>query len=724
MTTPQDLSAVGPRAADFHVPPPQKDAESLVDLGDVFRIFWLGKWRILIVMLIAIIGAAYYAYGVAVPKYRSTTVLILDIRGSNIVSFDNVVEGIGGNLLEINSELAALQSRVLMGRVVDDLGLVQDPEFNGALLPPSLRQQAIGQLRTLLGSPPRQAPVTNDPAILAEQDRRARDRAINALLRSITVSIVPRTLVFEITVETEEAQKSALIADTVAETYIQDQLNVKFEATEQATSWLTDRVAELQGELEAAQGAIAEFNATTDLISAETVRAQEIQLKDTRDRIQDEQSLLIQTQARLVQLEAATDRETQAVVADDLQLSRLLPRAQTDGQIAEAFDARFAQILARAELDAARSKSQIDALVDAQDTLVERIDSQNADLIQLQQLNREAEAVRLLYEYFLTRLQETSAQRGIQQADTRVLSPAVVPLRAAVPRKPFIIAMSAVLGLLIGAAFVLWREVRQSGFRTAQDLESHTGYTVLGQIPQIPARKRRHTLTYLMDKPASNAAEAYRNLRTSLMLSNVDNPPKVIISTSCVPSEGKTTNSLALAQNLTGLGQKVLIIEGDIRRRTFTQYLDNLPNKGLVSVLSGDIPFDDALVYDEKLKASILAGEKTSANAADILASVKFKNLIETAREKFDVVIIDTPPVLVVPDARIIGQSADAVLFTVRWDMTSKTQIDEGLRMFHSSGQRITGFVLSQINTRRMKSYGYGGRYGAYAGYGAQYYKN
>ena len=342
----------------------------------------------------------------------------------------------------------------------------------------------------------------------------------------------------------------------------------------------------------------------------------------------------------------------------------------------------------------------------------------------MQQFSREAEAIRLLYEYFLTRLKETAAQQGIQQADSRILSNAVVAVDAASPKKSLILAMSGILGAMLGVGLVLLNEARNNGFRTARDLEAHAGYTVLGQIPQIPARNRQNILKYLSEKPTSAAAEAVRNLRASVMPSNVDNPPQVIVSTSSVPGEGKTTNSLALAQNLMGLGKSVLLIEGDIRRRTFTQYFDDLPGHGLVSVLSGETSLEESVYRSKDFGADILVGDKTSTNAADLFASDKFKSLIMELRKTYDAIIIDTPPVLVVPDARIIAQVADAVLFTVHWDKTSKPQVDESLRMFHNSNQRITGLVLAQINPKRMKAYGYGGRYGAYAGYGAKYYTN
>ena len=345
-------------------------------------------------------------------------------------------------------------------------------------------------------------------------------------------------------------------------------------------------------------------------------------------------------------------------------------------------------------------------------------------MIALQQLQREAEATRLLYEYFLGRLKETSAQEGIQRADSRILSKAVVPETAATPRKLLILVVSMLLGAGLGSLFVLLREARSNTFRTARDLEIFTGETVLGQIPLIPASVRKKVVEYLADKPTSAAAEAIRNLRTSILLSDVDNPPKVIVSTSSLPGEGKTTNSLALAQNLIGMGNKVLLIEGDIRRRTFNEYFKNIPSKGMVSVLSGDTELDAAIFREPGFDCDLLVGEKTATNAADLFSSEKFRLMLQELRTRYDIIVIDTPPVLIVPDARIIAKQADAVLFTVKWDATTAPQVEEALRLFRDANQKVTGLVLSQISPKGMKRYGYGGEYGAYARYGAKYYDN
>ena len=311
--------------------------------------------------------------------------------------------------------------------------------------------------------------------------------------------------------------------------------------------------------------------------------------------------------------------------------------------------------------------------------------------------------------------------RRLQQADSRILSEAT-PGRYVEPRKSRILALSLILGGMFGVAIVLARQFLHTGYRTADELEQYTGTTVLGQIPMMPVRARRGLIKYLQDKPTSASSEAIRNLRTSILLSDIDSPPKVIMSTSSVPGEGKTTQSIALAHNMSGLGKKVLLIEGDIRRRAFTEYFDQKPKGGLMSALQGDVPISELVFFDERLGADVLMGEKTSVNAADVFSSDRFQEFIDRARDSYDFVIIDTPPVLVVPDARVIGQSVDAIIFSVKWNKTSKSQVVDSLRQFSSVNLKVTGLVLSQIDPKGMQRYGYGGKYGAYSRYGKKYY--
>lgn len=684
-----------------------------IDLSSLFRTLWRGKFWIALCGLLALLLGGYYAYGVAVPVYTAKAAIALESRQEQVMDIESVVTGLGGDQSTINTEVEVLRSRGLIEDLVMDMNLLEDPEFNTRLQPGPRFSigQAVGLVRGLFSEPKATSP-TSERAIL--------DATINEVLRSISASNLRQSFVFEITVTTEEPEKSAVMANRLAELYIQDQISVKFEKTEQATSWLSERVSGLQIELENAQAELKDFSTNTDLVNAEALAALNRQLKDLRDR---RATLITQAEATNTRLDALQDaRETGPAalveIAGDPALNQVFRRLEDGSVGAEtAFDTRADALITRAKLEATRARSQLSAIESSITEVSTRIDNQSQELVTLEQLQREVEASRLLYEAFLSRLKETSIQQGIQQADSRILSRAVVPSVPSAPRKSRILALSLILGLMAGSGAVLLREMAQNTFRTSEDLEHKTGYSVIGQIPKIPAKHRKNVLEYISQKPNSVAAEAVRNLRTSLLLANLDTPPKVIMSTSSVPGEGKTTQSISLAQNFAGLGAKVLLIEGDLRRRVLDEYFGHDQKHGFLSVISGEIPLEKAIVHDDTLKADILYGEQSSINAADLFSSNTFAEFIKGLREHYDHIIIDTPPVLAVPDARVIGQLVDAVIYTVQWDSTPHRQVLDGLKSLDRVNVRVSGLVLSQIDGSKMKRYGYGDSYGDYSSY-------
>ncbi|MEM6499828.1 MAG: polysaccharide biosynthesis tyrosine autokinase, partial [Pseudomonadota bacterium] len=355
--------------------------------------------------------------------------------------------------------------------------------------------------------------------------------------------------------------------------------------------------------------------------------------------------------------------------------------------------------------------------------LTDQVERQSVELLKLEQLEREAGSTRQLYEYFLGRLKETSAQQGVHRADSRILARAVVPRKPSSPRKGLFLMLSAAFGLLIGAIVVLAREMNQSTFRSPQEVEQATGMSVFAQVPKAPFSKRRRILNYLATKPTSALVEAIRNLRTSVLLSNMDNPPQVIMMTSSLPGEGKTTQSLALAQSFSGMGKKVLLIEGDIRRRTFQQYFKAPSQAGLITAVAGRKPMEEIVVHSEDLGADVLLGDKTKVNAADFFSSGRFREFLNEQRRVYDVIIIDTPPVLVVSDARVIGRLVDSVIYAVHWNRTTRIQLQEGLSSLDTVDVKVSGLVLSQVDVRKAQTYG--GKYSElYTSYGSKYYHN
>lgn len=688
----------------------QLAADDDIDLSNILGTLWRGKLWIALAGFLTLIVGAWYAFAVAVPVYTTSASVVLETRKQNVMDIDSVVTGLSGDMATINTEVEVFLSRKLRKQVVEALDLLQYPEFNYTLRekPTFSLGAAVSGVRGLFGaSSPPPAPPSRERLV---------ENAVQALAGKITVSNTQRSYVFVISVTTQNPEVSALIANTLAELYIQDQIQVKFDKTEQATVWLSERVTDLQAELEAAEERLKEFSSKSNVIGPEGLAALNRQLKELRERRTQLEQDAAATVERLEAIEGALGRGDRVTVAE-LAQDRLLTALARDTQNTARFDERANALVARLTLERERALSQIKAVEASAIDLELRIKTQSEELVSLQQMQREAEASRLIYEAFLTRLKETTVQQGIQQADSRVLSEAVVPRVPSAPRKSRILLMSLIVGLMIGSAGVIAYEMSQNTYRVAEALEAATGHSVLAQIPAIPVRKRANLLKYVTEKPNSAASEAIRNLRTSLLLANLDKAPQVIMSTSSVPGEGKTTQSLALTHNFAHLGERVLLIEGDIRRRVFKEYFNIDKEKSYLSVLAGNATFDEVVAHNPELKADVLVGERSNVNAADLFSSERFASFLKELRGRYDRIIIDTPPVLAVPDARVIGQSVDAIIYTVKWDSTTQRQVAEGLRSLEAVNLRVSGLVLGQIDKRGMKRYGYGDSYGAYQSY-------
>jgi capsular exopolysaccharide synthesis family protein len=705
----------------FAVPsPPKQDDDDEIDLLALVRTLWRGKWWIMLCIVIAVGIGGNYAFRVAVPTYSATAQMALQIRQETVVDLESVLSGVSSDQSSMNTEMEVIRSRELISALVDELGLMDDPEFNPTLRPDEGfgLSDAIAFVRSYF-------PASEAAPAEPETDETIRNDVIDNVRSAISTQAGRQSYVFSIEATTQDPRKSALLANTLARLYKDDQIEQKVQATENAAIWLSGRVSELQEELETRQREITTLRTQRSLVSAESLEALNTQSVELQQILQAAEAELDDVTFRGASMVAALEGTNEEKVASvqDGQLAAILAaidRGDTAAQV--RFDRRFESLRLQASAEALRLNEQVTELRAEAERLSRQFGQQSSALANLQELERETEATRVLYETFLTRLKETTVQEGVHQADSRILSEAT-PGEIVAPRKSRILALSMILGMMAGSAIVLLREFSQNTYRTAEELERGTGISVLGQIPRIPAKGRPQTIQYLATKPTSAASEAIRNVRTSVLLSNVDNPPKIIMSTSSIPGEGKTTLAIALAQNLAGMNKKVILIEGDIRRRTFGEYFPTAKEQGgLLSVISGRLTLEQSVYRHPEMKVDILMGERSQVNAADVFSSEAFRHLIDKVRDEYDYVIMDTPPVLVVPDSRVIGQHMDAIIYTVNWDRTTKTQVQEGLRQFQTVNLRVTGLVLSQIDPAGMRRYGYGEKYGAYSSYGKGYY--
>lgn len=677
-----------------------------IDLGQLVRTIWRGRWWIALLMVLFGALGGGYATKVAEKIYVSSATVSIESNQTQVTDLDALVGGLSAEQPSLNTEIYLIKSRQLLRRLVVAENLTGDPEFNPQLA--EISPFSIAGLKATIFGASESEIHTEDELIRIAVDR---------LRKRLTVTNPRQSLVFEIGISTGSAQKSTVLANALAQTYINDQLLFKEERSVEVNDFLEKRTIELQNELNEAELAVKDFAAGIELVSPGALIAKNRQVKELRDRLLALEATIPQRQALsdmylAFDLDAATAEDV--ALFDSRALLLLFPTIGTD----EGDRARFMDMLAvesvRAQTELAQNQAQITALANAIADLEAEVINESRDLLTLQQLQRESEATGEIYGYFLTRLKEAEVQQGTQQADARLLSAAVEPLRASSPRVVMITALAVILGAMLGAGLVLLRELNKGGVRTSSDLEKLAGQSVLGQIPMAPIKKRTKLLPFLKTRMSTPFSESVRNLRTSLLLANPKAEPCVVLITSSVPGEGKTTTSIALAHSLVGMGKSVLLMEGDIRKNTLGQYFDGVDIKSVEE--TDTMTFADSKIAVDDLGFDLMLGVPMGADAADFLSSQAFKDIIAEERKNYDHVIIDAPPVLPVTDARIIGQQADAILFAVAWDETRTVVVEAGLSEISNSALKLTGLVLTKIDGNKAKSYGGAARYGSYYG--------
>jgi succinoglycan biosynthesis transport protein ExoP len=321
----------------------------------------------------------------------------------------------------------------------------------------------------------------------------------------------------------------------------------------------------------------------------------------------------------------------------------------------------------------------------------------------------------------LSRFKEVKDSDQIQTPDARVIAPATVPLSPSFPNKTMILSVAIGASLVLGLAIAFALDSMDAGFRAGVDVERALGLSNLAVVPTVAGVKT--VQDRVVSKPLSAYTEAIRTLYAGVQLSNVDHPPKVLLMTSSVPNEGKTSTAVALARLAAQGGQRVILVDGDLRHPSVAgAFGSKRPEAGLIEVLSGKRDLQSVLVRDSMTDLQYLPIVTPPANPSDLITSDAMRRLIEGLEQAFDLVVIDAAPVIPVSDSRLLSRLADKVIYVVHWDKTPREAVMSGVKMLRDGGANIAGTVLNHTDLRRHAIYGYGYGYGSYS-YGSYYGK-
>jgi capsular exopolysaccharide synthesis family protein len=706
---------------------------------------WFGALRRRKVLLAAItlIGTvvAYFIIDGMTPLYTSSVEVLIEGQEQNVVEFNAVVEGMTLDPGTIGSQVEVLQSRSLAGKVVDELGLMDDPEFNPALveseyslldeIDPAKWLAALG-----LGSG-----QTEAVALAPEQAAiRERETVINAYLGRLLVETVPFTYVLEISFTSEEPDKAALIANTTADLYILEQLEAKFEATQQANSWLSRRLEQLRQDVIAADNELTDYQTEYSLGGEQRQSLIEQQLNSANGELMQARADRAEAQARLQQMQNLVARSGPASVGAVLESSMVqglqtrLAEARRElaelstrygdlhpeiinikAEIADlesTIDVEVQKVLQNLENEVEIAQAREASVRQTVENLKSQFDSEQSAEVGRLELEREAEAARTLYDTMLARYKEVSEQEEIQQPDARVISTAIPSGKPSWPLKKLFLAGAFVVSFFIAIGVVVILEILGAGFRTIEDAERVLGARALGEVPMMSGLFRSDPEKSIVADPNSSFAEAIRGLSTALMLTDVDRPPKLIAVASSLSEEGKTSIAIALARLMAMGTRTVLLIDGDLRKPRIHRELGMVRSPGLSDVIANELPLLDAVNVEESTGLHFLSAGTDMPNPQDLLHSKRAKATFDLLREAYDTVIVDTPAIMPVSDGLLLTHLADATVFLVRWENTPRNVAARALKKVESSGADIAGIVLSRVNRRKQASYG--GRTDAY----------
>ncbi len=718
-------------------------------LGDHLRVLLKRKWTVLI-CLFTIVSVVAIASLKMSPVYEASGSIAINKPDPGL-NFNNSPTF---NLdyydpTEIETEVKILQSDLLALQVVKDLGLDRRPEFGGKT-PPS--------------------PASLDLAPDSLQADPARTTGLLASFRgNLKVTLAPNTHIVEVHFRSPDKELAANVVNKLMEDYTENNFKSRFDSTMQASDWLSKQLVDLQMKVETSQEKLVRYQKEHEILGIDekqnitTAKLDELNkaLTAAESERMDKESVyrLVQSGDADTIASAATVPETagsgnqspsalleslRAKQADaKIQVAELSTQfgpsypkvAQLNGQIKEI----DAQILLETRKVASKVRGQYMAALQRENMLHDALEKQkqeenklNESAIEYSILKRDLESYRTLYEGLMEKMKESAVSAGLKSNNFRIVDVARVPSAPVEPNIPRNLEFAFVLGLTSGVGLAFLLEGMDNTVRTTEQAQMISGLPPLGMIPMGSRTPREATNTKRLviatskeavelvtqTRPNSQMAESYRALRTSLLLSNLGAPPKVIIVTSALPQEGKSTTSISCANVLAQKGTRVLLIDADLRRPSIHKTLGMGPRSGLSSVLTGSATLEQVITRSPSLpNVFVLPAGTPPPNPAELLASTQMRDLLEQLRGQYDHIVIDTPPTLSVTDAVVLSPRADAIVLVIRSGQTTKQALRRSRDLLMQVNAKVSGVLLNAVDLSSPDYYYYYEYQGKYSRY-------
>lgn len=716
----------------------QTSAEEVIDLRKYFNVINRAKWRILALAVLVSALTVFVVLNMQ-PVYSSKATLLIEAQQAKAVKIEEVYGINSGQQEYYLTQFEILKSRSIAETVIDKLQLAKHAEFSAT---PGLRD-SIQQLLPFLANNREQVSPT-------QQQLRDRERLVAAFIERLSIEPVRKTQLVNIVFEAHDPQLAADVANAIGEAYIDSQLAAKMGITQKANDWLGGRLGELRLQLDASEKALQDFRLREGLIDVAGVRSlgsqelerlgQEVTAMRSKKAqidgfVRAVRQFGINDMSRLESLPEITahpgvQQVKAAVISAERKVSELskfygpkhpkLMSARSELSTVQQNLHEQIQKLINGISEEANTVSQNLAALEAE---MQRSKGQYQDLsgkeAEYQRLSREVETNRQLFDTFMARQKETEVTGNFNSAVARFTDLAVAAVDPIKPNKKLIVVLAFVAAVGFGVIVAFVMESLNDTIKTTREVESVLQQRALGVVPKVAGKKpvTEKNRTFF-DTEARQFSESVRSIRTSLSLLGLDKPLQVLMVTSSIPEEGKSTVASNLAFAFKQL-ESVLLIDADMRKPTIAKRF-GLPafQPGLANYLTGTEALEDCIVTDEQSGIDILPAGSIPLNPLELLSGNALGDLLSQLRGRYQKIIIDTPPVQAVSDALVVSTHTDAAVMVVRADQTRSGLIQLSLSKLVNAHARVVGVVLNDLDLKLAERY-----YGSF-GYYRYYAEN
>lgn len=724
---------------------PQNDDDE-IDLLKLWQTIWRRKWSIITLTFIVMMVTVLIVLSLT-PIYRAATTLLIEQKQAKVVSIEQVYGMDGGGNEYLQTQFELLKARSLAERVVRELNLTAHPEFDPRQQPEPLINFSISDLISNLNIDkliPGLMPSDLEPTeeMIEEQ---IFEQVTQAFMKRISIEPQGKSQLVKVQVDMADPVLATRAANMLSSGFIESQLEASMEMSVSATTWMNSRMGELRTKLKEAEDVLQAYREKENLVDMGGVSAiSAAELSATSDRMVDARRSRAEAESMYRQVQSMRNAgwerlaSVSAVLGDPLIQQFKTNEAKAKSKV-EELSKRYgtrhpAMEAARTELAAAQAslRGQVEQVVAGiernyqlavanENSLRASVNANKAQIqdisrkeFKLRELQREVDSNRALYDTFLTRLKETAATSDLDSASARIVDRATIPTTPIKPKKALIVVLATFLAGLVGVGLVLLLEALNNTFKSTEEIENTLNLPVLGLLPLVNKTDRSQVANLFNTDSNKSFSESIRTIRTGVVLSAMDEPHKILVVTSSVPGEGKSTVAANLAYAL-GQMENVLLIDADMRRPTLAKNFGfPVGTPGLANLIAGTAKLEECIKNVEGV--DMLSAGSVPPNPLELLSSPRFAEVIGYLREKYDRVIIDSPPTQAVSDALVLGTMANALIYVIRSESTAKPLVIKGIGQLLQSNAPVTGIVLNQVDIKKaMKNgYNYGGYYDYY----------